>query len=192
MPAATGARGKGSRQKWTVGHSCGLPAYARCCPCCRGQPAASRRPIGRTVAGKARRSFCAETTATNRRSSATSRPGATIDAQQASFTVANSRNGDPDFILSCKVGTLPTNSYPVVIRNSPGVRFIGGRFDGQVPLSSDWRQTYCNSAALLLKDGTTSATIEGVRARRCWDGIRFADQADGFRLKASWLIRNQG
>ncbi|WP_378942243.1 hypothetical protein [Mesorhizobium sp. ANAO-SY3R2] len=113
--------------------------------------------------------------------------GATIDAQHASFTVANSRNGNPDFILSCKVGTLPTNSYPVVVRNSPGVRFIGGRFNGQVPLSSDWRQTYCNSAALLLKDGTASATVEGVRARRCWDGIRFADQADGFRLKASWL-----
>lgn len=113
--------------------------------------------------------------------------GATIDARDASFTVANSKNSDPDFILSCKVGTLPTNSYPMVIRNSPGVRFIGGRFDGHVPLSSDWRQTYCNSAALLVRDGTTSATIEGVRARRCWDGIRFADRAGGFRLKGSWL-----
>lgn len=113
--------------------------------------------------------------------------GATIDAQHATFTVANSRNSNPDSVLSCKVGALPTNAYPMVIRNSPGVHFIGGRFDGQVPLSSDWQQTYCNSAALLVRDGTNSATIEGVRARRCWDGIRFIEQADGFRLKGSWL-----
>jgi hypothetical protein len=113
--------------------------------------------------------------------------GATIDAQHASFIVSNSRNSDPGVILSCEVGTLPTNNYPVVIRNCPGVRFIGGRFDGQVPLSSEWRQTYCNSAALLVREGTTGATIEGVRARRCWDGIRFANRADGFRLIGSWL-----
>ena len=113
--------------------------------------------------------------------------GATIDARNATFTVANSRNTDPSAIAGCDVGILPVNPYPVVIRNSPGVRFIGGRFKGEVPLTSDWQHTYCNSAALLVRDGTIGATIEGVRARRCWDGIRFAERADGFRVKGSWL-----
>jgi hypothetical protein len=114
-------------------------------------------------------------------------PGATIDARNASFTVANSRNSDPSAMMGCDEGTLPVNRYPVVIRNCPGVRFIGGRFNGHVPLTSDWQDTYCNSAALLVRDGTANATIEGVRARRCWDGIRFAERADGFRLKGCWL-----
>ncbi|QND66582.1 hypothetical protein HB777_23460 [Mesorhizobium loti] len=114
-------------------------------------------------------------------------PGATINARNAAFTVANSRNSDPSAAMGCDEGTLPVNRYPVVIRNCPGVRFIGGRFDGQVPLTSDWRDTYCNSAALLIRDGTTNATIEGVRVRRCWDAIRIGEQADGFRLKGCWL-----
>ncbi|MER9140266.1 hypothetical protein NKI20_29135 [Mesorhizobium sp. M0830] len=114
-------------------------------------------------------------------------PGATIDARNASFTVANSRNSDPSAMTGCDEGPLPVNRYPLVIRNCPGVRLTGGRFDGQVPLTSDWRDTYCNSAALLVRDGTTDATIEGIRARRCWDGIRFAEHADGFRLKGCWL-----
>ncbi|TIT62186.1 MAG: hypothetical protein E5W63_09505, partial [Mesorhizobium sp.] len=76
-------------------------------------------------------------------------PGATINARNASFTVANSRNRDPNAAMGCDEGPLPVNRYPVVIRNCPGVRFVGGRFDGQVPLTSDWRDTYCNSAALL-------------------------------------------
>lgn len=113
--------------------------------------------------------------------------GATIDARNASFIVANSRNTEPSAMMGCDEGTLPVNRYPVVIRNCPGVRFIGGRIDGQVPLTSDWRDTYCNSAALLVRDGTDNATIEGVRVRRCWDAVRFAERADGFRLKGCWF-----
>lgn len=113
--------------------------------------------------------------------------GTTIDARNASFTVANSRNPEPSAMMGCDEGNLPVNRYPVVIRNCPDVHFIGGRFDGQVPLTSDWRDTYCNSAALLVRDGTANATIEGVRARRCWDGVRFAARADGFHLKGCWL-----
>lgn len=113
--------------------------------------------------------------------------GTTVDARNASFTVANSRNSDPSAMMGCDEGTLPVNRYPVVIRNCPGVHFLGGRFDGQVPLTSDWRDTYCNSAALLVRDGTANATIEGVRVRRCWDGIRLAERADGFHLKGCWL-----
>jgi hypothetical protein len=113
--------------------------------------------------------------------------GATIDARNATFLVANSRNSDPSAIMGCDEGTLPVNRYPVVIRDCPGVRFIGGRINGQVPQTSDWQDTYCNSAALLVRGGSTNATIEGVRARRCWDGIRFAEQAGGFHLKGCWL-----
>ncbi|KUM26194.1 hypothetical protein AU467_04055 [Mesorhizobium loti] len=113
--------------------------------------------------------------------------GATIDARNASFTVANSRNSNPSETMGCDEGTLPINRYPVVLRNCPGVHFIGGRFDGQVPLTSDWRDTYCNSAALLVRDGSTNATIEGVRTRRCWDAIRFAERADGFHLRGCWF-----
>ncbi len=112
---------------------------------------------------------------------------ATIDARNASFTVANSRNPRPNAIIGCDIGRRPVNPYPVVIRNCPGVRFVGGRIDGEVPLKADWGHAYCNSAGLLVRDGTTRATIEGVRARRCWDGIRFADRANGFCLKGSWL-----
>jgi hypothetical protein len=113
--------------------------------------------------------------------------GATIDARNASFLVANSRNSEPSAVMGCDEGTLPVNRYPLVIRDCPGVRFIGGRFNGQVPQTSDWRDTYCNSAAVLVRGETANATIEGVRARRCWDGIRFTEGAGGFHLKGSWL-----
>ena len=113
--------------------------------------------------------------------------GATIDARNASFIVANSRNGDPSATMGCDEGTLPVNRYPVVIRDCPGVRFIGGRFNGEVPQTSDWEDTYCNSAALLVRGESADATIEGVRVRRCWDAIRFTEGATGFRLKGCWL-----
>lgn len=113
--------------------------------------------------------------------------GSTIDARNASFTVANSRNSEPSVTMGCDEGTLPVNRYPVVIRDCPGVRFIGGRFNGEVPQTSDWEDTYCNSAALLVRGETADATIEGVRVRRCWDAIRFAEGATRFRVKGCWL-----
>ncbi|MBZ7925835.1 hypothetical protein LAC81_20595 [Ensifer adhaerens] len=69
----------------------------------------------------------------------------------------------------------------------PSVHFVGGRVNGEVPLQSDWANTYANSAGLLVKEGTTRPTIEGVRACRCWDGIRLTAQANGFLLKGCWL-----
>lgn len=114
-------------------------------------------------------------------------PGTVIDATRASFTVANSRNINPSSGASCEVGELPLNTYPVSIRDSPGVRFVGGLFDGKVPLRSTWRATYCNSAAILLRSNSSGPVVEGVRVRRCWDGVRFADGASDFHLRASWL-----
>ncbi|MBK5571399.1 MAG: hypothetical protein I8N66_34080 [Ensifer sp. SSB1] len=114
-------------------------------------------------------------------------PETTVDATRALFTVANSRNTAPNAVLGCDIGMRPVNPYPIVLRNCPSVHFVGGRINGEVPLQSDWANTYCNSAGLLVKEGTTRPTIEGVRARRCWDGIRLTDQANGFLLKGCWL-----
>ena len=114
-------------------------------------------------------------------------PGTVIDARGANFTVANSRNGAPVPDMTCEVGQLPTNPYPVVLRNCPGVRFVGGRFDGEVPMTSGWRETYCNSAALLLRDGSSTPLVEEIRVRRAWDGVRFAEGCDDFTLRSSWL-----
>lgn len=115
------------------------------------------------------------------------RAKAIIDARTASFTIASSKNPYPNAILGCDVGWLPVNRYPVVIRNCPAARFIGGRFNGEVSLTSDREHSYCNSAALLVRDGTAKATVESVRVRRCWDGIRFSEGSKGFCLKGSWL-----
>lgn len=114
-------------------------------------------------------------------------PEATVDASQALFTVANSRNTAPNMVLGCDIGMRPVNPYPLVLRDCPAVHFVGGRINGEVPLETDWAHTYCNSAGLLVKGGTTRPTIEGLRARRCWDGIRLTDQAEGFLLKNCWL-----
>lgn len=114
-------------------------------------------------------------------------PETTVDATRAFFTVANSRNTAPNAILGCDIGMQPVNPYPVVLRDCPEVHFVGGRINGEVPLDTDWAHTYCNSAGLLVKNGTTRPTIEGLRARRCWDGIRLTDQANGFLLKSCWL-----
>ncbi|MCR4267839.1 hypothetical protein [Nitratireductor sp. ZSWI3] len=113
--------------------------------------------------------------------------GTIVDATAASFSLANSRNAHPMPGAGCEVGRLPLNAYPVVMRNCPSVRFVGGRFAGEVPLSSAWRETYCNSAALLLRDGSSASMIEGVRVRRCWDGVRFSEGTQDFRLRGCWL-----
>jgi hypothetical protein len=113
--------------------------------------------------------------------------GTVIDAREANFTVANSRNRAPVPDMTCEVGQLLTNPYPVVVRNCPGVRFVGGLFDGEVPMTSGWRETYCNSAALLLRDGSSKSLVEEIRVRRAWDGVRFAEGCDDFTLRSSWL-----
>jgi hypothetical protein len=114
-------------------------------------------------------------------------PGTVIDAREANFAVANSRNGAPVPDMTCEVGQLPTNPYPLVLRNCPGVRFVGGRFAGEVPMTSGWRETYCNSAALLLREGSSTPLVEEIRVRRAWDGVRFAEGCDDFTLRSSWL-----
>jgi hypothetical protein len=113
-------------------------------------------------------------------------PSTTIDASKALFTVANSKNAHPTIDFDCSKGSLVTNSYPVIVRSSPTVRFVGGLFDGEVPQTSDWRATYCNSAALGLQ-ASEKAIVEGVRVRRAWDAVRFSRESGEFSLRSSWI-----
>lgn len=114
--------------------------------------------------------------------------GSSIDARTASFLVSNSRNQNPTIDRDCNVGELATNNYPLIIDGSPNVTLVGGRFRGQVPQLSDWRSTYCNSSAILVRD-SPAATIKGVRIDQVWDAIRFASASKGFTLAGSWISR---
>ena len=63
---------------------------------------------------------------------------------------------------------------------------VGGIFYGEVPQESDWKPTYCNSAAIILKDAP-NATVDGVRITSAWDGIREANGSPNLIIKNSWL-----
>lgn len=106
--------------------------------------------------------------------------------RNGNFRVANSRNSHPAETFDCDAGPLPVNRYPVRVYNSDSPILLGGRFEGEVPQSSDWIYTYCNSAAVGLWDSPFSH-VEGLRVRRVWDGIRFARSSGFFLLDSVWL-----
>lgn len=110
----------------------------------------------------------------------------TIDLRKAVFTVANSRNDNPSFLKGCKRGRQPINRYPFAVEDSRKTTILGGQFDGQVPLKSDWRHTYCNSAALRISD-SASTRIAGQRMSRVWDAIRIGDRSQNFQLRQIWM-----
>lgn len=83
-----------------------------------------------------------------------------------------SKNDDPTPEFDCHKGNLPINKYPIVIRGTMDVGTTGGFVDGRVPQESDWRSTYCNSAAMQI--GGRSVVISKFHARNVWDGIRIA------------------
>lgn len=112
--------------------------------------------------------------------------GSRIDARDGMFHVANSRNPAPGPDRGCDVGPLPVNLYPLRIYDSPAVQIDGGRFDGTVPLDTDWLHTYCNSAAIGLWD-SAGATSTNLRVRRAWDALRFAGRSDGFTVRDGWF-----
>src|SRR5690349_9968130 len=78
--------------------------------------------------------------------------GAVIDARTAIFTVANSRNANPTASQDCDRGEQPVNRYPLFIARQDGTAVVGGLFVSRVPQTSDWRDTYCNSAAITFQD----------------------------------------
>lgn len=113
-------------------------------------------------------------------------PGSLIDARGAAFRLANSKNISPTEAADCEKGPLPVNPYPLRIYDTPGAVLIGGRFDGEVPQASDWVSTYCNSAAVGVWN-SPNASVEGLRARRVWDAVRFSRDSAFFRLRDVWL-----
>ncbi len=113
-------------------------------------------------------------------------PGSLIDMRNSDFRVANSGNSNPDELSDCETGPLPINTYPLRVYDSKAVVLLGGRFDGEVPQSSEWVHTYCNSTAVGLWD-SPYGSVEGLRARRVWDGIRFARASAFFRVDRVWL-----
>lgn len=112
--------------------------------------------------------------------------GTVIDARAATFRVANSQNQRPVEGAACDTGPLPVNRYPLRILESPGVTLLGGRFDGEVPLDTDWVHTYCNSTTIGFVN-SPDARVEGTRIRRAWDGIRFSGKTPSFGLRWLWL-----
>lgn len=112
--------------------------------------------------------------------------GSEVDARTALFRVANSANPFPTADKPCDKGDLPVNPYPLQVRDSPGFTLRGGLFSGAVPLESDWEDTYCNSAGILLRDGI-DGSIEAPRLRRVWDAIRITEGTSGFHLRGAWI-----
>lgn len=109
-----------------------------------------------------------------------------VDARSALFHVANSGSAHPSSEIPCDGDGLPVNRYPLQIRESPGVTLNGGRFAGEVPLFSDWENTYCNSAGVALR-GSPGAKMQNIRMRRVWDALRFTEETNSFALRSSWI-----
>lgn len=111
---------------------------------------------------------------------------ASIDARGATFTVANSRNPNPDAAAGCDSGTEAVNRYPFIIDNAPGSTLRGALFVGRVPQQSDWSTTYCNSAAIFVRN-SPDVIIDGVRITGAWDAVRASAGSSNTRLTRSWL-----
>lgn len=112
--------------------------------------------------------------------------GSVVDARSGLFRVANSGTPVPSAEAPCDGLDQPVNHYPLQIRDSPSVTLLGGLFSGEVPLTSDWESTYCNSAGIVVRD-SPGATVEGVRMRRVWDAIRIGEASSGVHLRGSWI-----
>ena len=107
-----------------------------------------------------------------------------LDLTAATFRVANSGNPDPTPARPCETGNLPINRIGLIIRDAPKVQIAGALFEGSVPQNSDWRSTYCNSAALIVRD-SAQPIVDGIRGARVWDGIRI--ESTDFVIRNSWL-----
>ena len=111
---------------------------------------------------------------------------AVLDLTGATFLLNNSRNSDPSEGRDCRTGSLPINKQPLNLFAAPGLTVRGGLIRGQVPLWSDWKFTYCNSAAVNLRQ-SPRVTINGIRVGNAWDGIRIGPGSDEFIVRNVWL-----
>ena len=114
--------------------------------------------------------------------------GTVIDAQGADLRVANSGTRTPRRGAECDTGGLPTNPYPLKLDDSGGASLVGARIAGEVPQDSDWEHTYCNSAAVLLRD-SPDVMLDRIRIDAAWDGVRVSGRSAGFVLRRAWLSR---
>jgi hypothetical protein len=121
------------------------------------------------------------------------RAAAVLDLSAATFLLNNSSNSNPTKERDCKTGDLPTNKQPLNLFSAPGLRVKGGLIRGTVPLGSDWQYTYCNSAAVNLRQ-SPRVTVDGIRIGNAWDGIRVGQQSDDFVVRNAWLsdVRDDG
>ncbi|MGI9318802.1 MAG: right-handed parallel beta-helix repeat-containing protein [bacterium] len=109
-----------------------------------------------------------------------------LDARKASFIVANSKNSYPTYDSDCENGSLQINRYPIKVYNADKTWVVGGIVIGEIPQKSDWKPTYCNSAAVIFKDAAKGA-VDGLRITSAWDGIRAAADSPDLRIKNTWI-----
>ena len=112
--------------------------------------------------------------------------GVALDARRAIFTIANSRNPNPTAAHDCNDGTQPVNRYPLLIQQQDHTAVIGGLFLSDVPQSSEWRASYCNSAAITFQ-GAPDAVVDGVRITGAWDAIRAGRDSPNLSILNSWI-----
>lgn len=109
-----------------------------------------------------------------------------LDARQTRFVVANSRNAHPTADNDCNRGPDPVNPYPFSVSDAENVAIIGGIILGHVPQTSDWRYTYCNSAAVHIRR-SPGVVVDGIRIAGAWDGVRASVGSSDLMLKNSWI-----
>lgn len=109
-----------------------------------------------------------------------------LDGRQTRFIVANSRNPHPTANNDCTQGSAPVNPYPLSMSDAGNTAIIGGIFLGHVPQDSDWRYTYCNSAAVHIRR-SPNVVVDGIRITGAWDGIRASVGSTDLLLKNSWI-----
>jgi hypothetical protein len=109
-----------------------------------------------------------------------------LDARNASFIVANSKNLNPTDDFDCDMGSLPRNRYPLKVYDPDMTWVVGGIINGEVPQESDWKPTYCNSAAVIFKRAPSS-TVDGLRITSAWDAIRADSTSPDLTVKNNWI-----
>lgn len=109
-----------------------------------------------------------------------------LDTRNTDFVVANSKNSNPTTDFDCDMGSLPTNRYPVKVYNPDLTWIVGGIINGEVPQESDWKPTYCNSAAVIFKDAASS-TVDGLRITSAWDALRAGPGSPDLTVKNNWI-----
>lgn len=109
--------------------------------------------------------------------------GTVIDASAASFYLNNCKNSAPTTGTPCSSGSIPINPVPVLIEQSPGVVFRGGRFDGIVPQDYAWSPGYSYDSSALRILESPGAVIRDVRIEKAWDAIRIRINSNNFTIE---------